>query len=139
MEDVMLNLVNGLGISGLGFIFAFLLLKQKEKNDEQTLNHIDEIADKITKLTDEIHELKLIQTQNNETYKHLYETNMNQYSKISDEIDGQNAKIDAIHTLCVKMYEHSSKTPIGEIALSKGYLTEEQLKECLEIQKRKVT
>lgn len=34
MEDILLNLINGLGISRIGFIFTFLLIKQKEKLDE---------------------------------------------------------------------------------------------------------
>lgn len=80
-----------------------------------------------------------MQTQNSEAYKHISENNKTQYLKTSEEIESQNTKIDAIHMLCVKMYEHTSKTPIGEIALSKGYLTEEQLNECLELQKKKIT
>lgn len=139
MEDILLNLVNGLGISGLGFIFAFLLLKQKEKSDEQTLIHIDEIEDKVSKLIDEVNNLKLVETQNTEAYKYLSESSTSSYTKIKDKIEAQDSRIDEIYTLCIKMYEHTRKTPIGEIALSKGYLTEEQLKECLEIQKKKLT
>lgn len=103
MEDIILNLVNGLGISGLGFVFAFLLLKQKEKSDEQTLNHIDEICSRVDKLVEEISNLKLMQTQNSEAYKHISENNKTQYLKTSEEIESQNTKIDAIHMLCVKM------------------------------------
>jgi hypothetical protein len=53
---------------------------------------------------------------------------------VTQSMDVQNTKIDDMHKYITSIY--GSKIPLGEILLSKKYITEEQLKECLEYQEK---
>lgn len=138
METAVTNLLGSAGFSAIGFAIAFFVLKEKFKQDKETISALShdlkELCQTIMNLIEIMNDLRLSEVAGQEIDRNVKEEIKDNYIKISNKIEAQNAKIDDIYILCVKIYEQSGRIPVGQVALAKGYLNEEQLKECLEIQ-----
>jgi len=124
------QLFSNLGSAGIGFAFMYIMLKQSFKMQEVS---IEKLCEKIDRLIEEMHKANLHEVSELEKSEQQKELVNVSYLKIRAVIEAQNEKIDKILSLSEKIY--GQKLAIGMIAVNKGYMTREQLEECLKDQK----
>lgn len=129
-EEQILN-PNGwlnLGIPGAALfivlIIIVLMFRQQSKS-------IDKLCDKLDRLVDSFVLIQTSMTGQQELDRVLISDIKESYIKISNKISDQTIKIDEIQDLCKELVTKERTIPIGAIAINKGYITKEQLQDCL--------
>jgi len=125
------QMISNLGITGIGFAFMYIMLKQTFKMQEVS---IEKLCCKIDRLIEEIHASNLKDIEKVEQSERYLSEVTTSYIKISNKIDAQNIKIDSILSLTEKI--NGQKIALGMVAINKGYITREQLQDCLMEQKK---
>lgn len=117
-----------LGIPGAALfivlIIIVLMFRQQSKS-------IDKLCDKLDRLVDSFVLIQTSMTGQQELDRALVSDIKESYIKISSKISDQNIKIDEIQGLCKELVTKERTIPIEVIAVNKGYITKEQLQECL--------
>jgi len=113
MDQIINTLITGVGMPAVGFVFAWLLLRHYFRRDEKN----DVVAATLSELTSKIGELRETQLVSARTYAHLDAETTKQTELLRDVRSALN--------------ELNKKIHFGNVAISKGYMTPEQVRDVL--------
>ena len=123
MESVIANALSGLGFAGVGFGFLWAFMQRYFKHMDQITEQLGAMVAETRGLISKVDCLQTTQTLQQE----LTRQHTNQIENMSGEING-------VHRSLTELLMEARKVPFGAIAISKGYLTNAQVKEILQEQ-----
>ena len=123
METALSSMLASLGTAGAGFFFLWFVMQRYFKHMDQITEQLSAMVTETRGLTSKVDCLQTTQTLQQE----LTRQHTNQIENMGDEISG-------VQLSLTELLKEARKVPFGAIAISKGYLTNAQVKEILQEQ-----